>query len=276
MRLDSHQHFWRYDAAAYDWIDEQMGVLRRDFVPADLLPLLQRTGRSGCIAVQARADVAETEWLLRLAAEAPFVRGVVGWVDLLATDVEAQLDRFAGTRLVSVRHGLQSEPDAFSEQPAFRRGLRAVAARGLCYDLLVKAPQLPAVIELVSALPQATFVLDHFGKPRVAAKEHASWARDLRALAAFPNVACKVSGLVTEAMWSDWNEGLLQPYFDTALSAFTPARLMFGSDWPVCLCAASYERWSEVVAGFVAPLSASEQAAIDGGTAARWYRLDGR
>jgi L-fuconolactonase len=272
-RLDSHQHFWRYTAADYGWIDDTMAVLRRDFLPVDLKPVLDQTGQDGCIAVQARQSEAETRWLLRLADEAPWIRAVVGWVDLALAEVADRLDALRHERLRGIRHVLQAEPDDYSRSSAFRRGLAELARRGLVYDLLVYAPQLPVAIELVRAFPDQAFVLDHMGKPRVRAGEHSTWARDLLVLASLPNVACKLSGLVTEAEWRTWTNASLRPYFETVLEAFGPKRLMFGSDWPVCLSAATYARWHQVAAAWTGPLSASERAAIEGGTAATWYRL---
>lgn len=273
-RIDSHQHFWRYSPAEYDWIDDRMAILRRDFLPGDLRPLLDLTGVDGCIAVQAPQTLDETRFLLALAADAPWIRGVVGWVDLRSEEVDRQLDEFAGdARLVGVRHIAQSEPDDFLTGAEFCRGIARLAARGLAYDILVFPRQLAAATELVARFPEQRFVLDHLAKPDLVAGDLGAWQRALGDLARAPNVACKLSGIVTEADWEHWTEAGIRPAFDAALAAFGPERLMFGSDWPVCLCASSYERWHAIVKDWLEPLSPTERDAILGGTCAAWYRL---
>lgn len=273
-RIDSHQHFWRYRREDYDWIDDGMTALRADFLPQHLRPLLQHNGIDGCIAVQARQALVETRWLLQLAAQNPWIRGVVGWVDLQAEDVEVQLREFDGEpALVGVRHIAQDEPAGFLQGSGFRRGLTALAARGLVYDLLLRPSQLPAATELVTALPQLTFVLDHLAKPMVARSARQPWADDLTALARLPNVHCKLSGLATEAEWSRWSAASLQPYFEVALAAFGPERLLFGSDWPVCTLASSYRRWCDTVHEWLQPLQQAQRQAVLGDNAARVYRL---
>ncbi|MCR9246988.1 MAG: amidohydrolase family protein [bacterium] len=272
MRIDSHQHFWRYDPVEYDWIDDSMAVLRRDFLPADLRPLLDAAGIDGAIAVQASQTVAETEFLLALAADAPWIVGVVGWLDLCAADIAAQVARFAERpRLVGIRHVAQAEPDEFLARPEVVRGVATLAAHDLTYDLLVFPRQLPAAIELVRALPNQRFVLDHLAKPDLRSGEIDGWQRDLHALAEFDNVACKLSGLVTEADWQAWQPATLEPALAAGLAAFGPQRLLYGSDWPVCLCASSYERWFATMTSWLAVRSAEERAAIGGENAAIWY-----
>lgn len=274
-RIDSHQHFWRYDPVAFDWIDDSMAVLRRDFLPADLRPLLEAAGVDASIAVQAPQTLAETRFLLELAAQVPWLAGVVGWVDLQSPAIADQLAEFAGDRaLVGVRHIAQSEPDPrFLVTDAFVRGIAALAPFDLAYDILVFPHQLPAAIELVERFPDQRFVLDHLAKPDLEQPDLAAWRACIGRLAARPNVACKVSGLLTEADWQRWTPATLAPALETALATFGADRLLYGSDWPVCLCAGAYARWFEVVSDWLAPLAEAERAAILGANAVRWYRL---
>ncbi|MCA8951576.1 MAG: amidohydrolase family protein [Planctomycetes bacterium] len=272
MRIDCHQHFWRYAPDEYGWIDDTMAGLRRDFLPPDLRPLLDATATDGCIAVQARQTSAETRFLLDLAAAAPWILGVVGWVDLRSSDVERELDACGREpRLVGIRHIAQAEAVDFLTGDAFVRGVEALARHRLTYDLLVFPPQLPAAIELVRRLPEQRFVLDHLGKPNLRGGDLAGWTRALRELAAAPNVACKLSGLVTEADWLHWTDATLRPAFEVALGAFGPDRLLFGSDWPVCLCASSYTRWHATVLAWLDGLGPATATAILGGNAPTWY-----
>jgi L-fuconolactonase len=273
MRIDSHQHFWRYTPREYAWIDDTMGVLRRDFLPSDLEPLLRASQIDGCVAVQAQETIEETLWLFELADRHDWIRGVVGWVNLCADDVEQQLDRIAHQKLVGVRAVLQARPDSHMALPQFRRGVAAALARGLAYDVLVYARQLRAAIDLCGAFPGQRLVLDHFGKPDVRSNGFLSWARDLRELAQMPHVLCKVSGLATEAHWQSWTEDDLRRYFDVAAEAFGPQRLLFGSDWPVALCATAYGRWVEVVDRWIAGWDPAGKAALRGGNAVDFYRL---
>jgi L-fuconolactonase len=275
MNIDAHQHFWRYAPADYPWIGAGMERLARDYLPADLAAVARPAGIAGCVAVQARQSLAESRWLLTLAAAEPFIRGVVGWVDLRSPRVAEDLAPLAADpRFVGVRHVVQDEPDPrFVLGAEFVRGLRHLAPLGLAYDLLLYPHQLPAAVELADLLPEQPFILDHLAKPRVEAGELEPWRRDVTALARRPNVCCKLSGLVTEAAWRGWRRSDFTPYLEVAVAAFGPERLMFGSDWPVCLLAAEYADVAGIVGDFVGRLSAAEQAAIRGGTAARWYRL---
>jgi L-fuconolactonase len=278
MRIDAHQHFWTYSAAEYPWIGPGMERIARDFGPTDLGTMLAAAGIGGSVAVQARQSLAETRWLLDLAATHALIKGVVGWVDLRSDRAAEQLDECAAhPRFVGVRHVVQDEPDPrFLLGEAFVRGLRLLTPRGLTYDLLLYSQHLPAATELAALLPEQPFVLDHLAKPRVREGLAAAlepWRRDLAALARHPNVTCKLSGLVTEAVWREWQRDDFTPYLETALEAFGPERLMFGSDWPVCLLAADYAEVAGIVTDFVARLSAAEQSAILGGTAAQVYRL---
>ncbi len=275
MRVDAHQHFWRYDPAEYDWIGEGMERLARDYLPADLAPLLAAEGIAGSVAVQARQTIEETRWLLDLAAKHPAILGVVGWVDLRSNEVGEQLREFAANpRFFGVRHVVQNEPDVrFLLGEAFVGGLRQLHGFGLTYDLLLYPPQLPAAVELAGMMPEQPFVLDHLAKPLIKPGILDPWQADLRALARHPNVSCKLSGLVTEAAWQGWKRADFAPYLEVALEAFGPKRLMMGSDWPVCLLAAEYPDVVAIVTDFIARLSDSEQALILGGTANRFYGL---
>lgn len=276
MRIDAHQHFWHYSAAAFPWIGANMQRLARDYLPADLAPELQQSGIDGCIAVQARADAQENDFLLELAAANPFVRGVVGWTDLCAPDAADVVAALAQhPKLRGLRHLVQDEADdAFVLRADFQRGVASLAAHALVYDVLIHPRHLPAAVRFTAALPEVTFVLDHLAKPQIRAARREPWERDLRALAEQPHVACKLSGLVTEATWHDWRNDDFRFYLDTALDAFGPQRLLFGSDWPVCLLgAADYRAVHDLVATWAQTLSASERNALFGDNAARIYRI---
>jgi L-fuconolactonase len=273
MRLDAHQHFWRYDKAQHVWMTDAMAALRRDYFPEDLRPLLQQTGFGGTIAVQARQMVEETEWLLALADQHPFIRGVVGWVDLRSPHVGAQISRLgADRRLVGVRHVVHDEPDDdFMLRPEFRRGIACLGPAGLTYDLLLRPPHLKAAIRLVDEFKDQRFVLDHIAKPQVGDVSGSIWKEEILRLAERPNVFCKLSGLVTEADWNAWRPDDFRPALDVVLEAFGADRLMIGSDWPVCTLAADYATTMGVVMDFVRDLKASEQDGILGGNCARFY-----
>jgi len=275
MTIDTHQHFWRYTSAEFDWIDDTMASIRRDFLPSDLLPLLAAAEVDATIAVQARQTLTETEWLLSLAKQHDFVRGVVGWVPLAKDDVEATLQHLtADPKLIGVRHVLQGEPDdRFILGDAFNRGVSLLKKFDLRYDILIVARQLQRTIEFVDRHPDQIFIVDHIAKPQIRAGEIADWRRDITTLAERENVYCKVSGMVTEADYGRWTPDGLKPYFDVVLSAFSPQRMMFGSDWPVCQVAATYERWVQVVRSWTAELSAAERAGIFGQTALDAYGL---
>jgi L-fuconolactonase len=276
LRIDAHQHFWKYDAREYDWIGAGMEVLRRDFLPQDLEPQLRRAGFQGSIAVQVRQSLEETRWLLELAERNPFVLGVVGWVDLLSPEAAAQLDGFRGApKLVGVRHIVQSEPDErFLLRKAFLRGISLLEDRGLSYDILIYPRHLTAATELVARFPGVRFVLDHAAKPEIRKGEIRDWGADLRGLASRPNVVCKLSGLVTEADWKTWTPEGVRPYLDVAWEAFGPDRLLIGSDWPVCTLAADYGRTMGLVLDYLSRRPAAEQEAVCGGNARRFWNLE--
>lgn len=271
MRIDSHQHFWKYDVKDYPWIDDSMQMLRRDFLPADLKPEIDRVGIDGTIAVQACHTVAETDWLLELAARNAFIRGVVGWAALADAGVGAVLERLADNpKLKSIRHVIQAEPDDdFILGGRFNAGIGLLSQHGLAYDILIYERHLPQTIRFVDLHPNQIFILDHIAKPRI--KDHAlsPWRENITELARRENVYCKLSGMATEADHRAWTPQQLEPYIDTVLEVFGPRRMMFGSDWPVCLLATSYAGWFDLVK----KLSESEQERIMGGTAIQVYRL---
>ena len=274
MRVDSHHHLWHYTPEEYGWIDDSMSVLQRDFLPADLTREASAAGIDATVAVQARQTLEETHWLLALAAKSPLIRGVVGWAPIAADVFPATLSSLTQNSLLKgLRHVVQAEPDGFLDASAFNRGIASLLPTGLVYDVLILARQLPEAIRFVDRHPQQSFVLDHIAKPDIKANGLAEWKPNICELSRRPNVACKLSGMVTEAEWRTWSPAQLQPYFDTVLDAFGPSRLMFGSDWPVLTVACSYSRWHETVANWLDPLTPTERAQIEGGTATKIYRL---
>ncbi len=273
MRLDAHQHFWRFDPRRDAWITADMGVLRRDFLARDLLPEMTAHGVDASIAVQADQSEAETLFLLDIAGRHPEVAGVVGWVDLQAPGVADRLQHFSGFgKLRGFRHLVQSESDdRFLLRPDFVRGVRALARFDFTYDLLVYPRQLPAAVELVHTVPEVRFVLDHMAKPAIRSGALGGWRESIGAFAARPNVYCKLSGLVTEADWGGWRAQDFAPYLDVVFAAFGPERLMFGSDWPLCLLAASYGQVKQIIADYIRALAPGEEDGIMGENAARFY-----
>ena len=274
MRIDAHQHFWNYDQQEYGWIDETMASIRRDFLPADLKPELEKNGFSGSILVQTRQTLEETRWLLELANDNPFILGVVGWVDLRSPRLRSELESLAeNSKLVGVRHIVQSEPDDFLLQPDFLRGISLLEEFDLAYDILIYTKHLPIAADFVRRFPRQRFVLDHLAKPPIKKGAVDEWARGIRELATFPNVLAKVSGLVTEADWSAWKPEDIWPYLEVAFECFGPRRLMFGSDWPVCNVAASYTQVVTLVKDYLSGYTAEERGAVLGGNAAKFWRL---
>ena len=274
-RIDAHQHFWHFDPVRDAWITPDMAAIRRDFLPKDLQPLLQQHDLAGCVAVQASQTEAETDWLLELATAHDFIKGVVGWVDFQAADVAERLGHYQqAAKLKGFRHVLQGEADrALMLQPAFRRGIGALAAFGFTYDLLILPDQLGYSAELAGAFPNQPFVVDHIAKPPIKAQEIDGWRRDIQRLAAHDNVCCKVSGMVTEADWQHWRPQDFHPYLDVVFTAFGPQRVLYGSDWPVCNVAGGYSRALGLLADYMAPFSATEQAQFWGDNATRFYHL---
>ena len=275
MRIDAHQHFWRYDATEYGWIDDAMASLRRDCLPEDLRREMGRAGIDACVAVQARQTLEETRWLLELADAHPFVAGVVGWIDLQADDTAAQIGLFAGhPKFVGVRHIVQSESDdRFMLRPAFCRGISLLEDFNLTYDILIYPRHLPVAVELVSRFRRQRFVIDHLAKPNIRLGEMREWEGGLRQLAEFPHVFCKLSGLVTEAEWMRWTPAQIRPYLDVAFDCFGPERLLVGSDWPVCTVAADYGRVISLIEDYLVGRPEAERTAVMGGNAARLWKL---
>jgi L-fuconolactonase len=272
--IDSHQHFWQYNADQHGWINDSMQVIRRDFMPADLQPLLQQNGVAATVAVQADQTEAETDWLLQLASENDFIAGVVGWVDLRSEQLEERLAHYANfPQLKGFRHILQGEEPSFMLQPAFLRGMGLLQRFGFTYDILIFPHQLEAALQLVRQFPEQPFVIDHLAKPYIKQGLLGEWAQGMRQLAAFENVHCKLSGMVTEADWQHWTAEDVKPYLDVVVEAFGARRLLFGSDWPVCLVASSYERWLQVLREYFASFTAAEQAQVFGDNAQRFYNL---
>lgn len=274
-RIDSHQHFWHYNPAEHVWMTEQMGVLQQDYLPSDLKPLLRQIGFDACIAVQARQNLEETRWLLELADQYDMIQGVVGWVDLRSADLREQLEQFAShPKLVGVRHVVHDEADdQFMLGEAFRRGIAALQQYDLSYDLLLFPKHLPVAVKLVEQFPEQRFVLDHIAKPDIAKQRFSPWKEDLIELAEFPQVACKLSGMVTEAEWQAWQPQDFHRYLDCVLEAFGPERVMIGSDWPVCQLSGDYASSMGIVINYVQQFSPEIRADILGGNCARIYQL---
>ena len=274
MKIDAHHHFWKYNAAEYGWIDETMKVIRRDFLPPNLEKEIRTVGIDGVVSVQARQTLEETRWLLSMAAQQKFIKGVVVWVPLTKRSVREELELFgAEPKLRSVRHVVQAEADGYMLRDDFNAGVAALHQFGLAYDILIFERQLPEASRFVDRHANQVFVLDHIAKPRIKENLLDPWRQNITEFARRENVYCKVSGMVTESDFDTWTEVQLQPYFETVLEAFGPRRLMFGTDWPVCLVACSYSRWYEIVRRFAAKLSDDEQASLFGTTACRAYGL---
>ncbi len=279
MKIDAHQHFWKFDVARDTWITDEMDVLKRDFMPTDLQPELSLNGVDACVAVQASQSEEETLFLLELANRHSWIAGVVGWVDLCAGNIMERLRYLSQfEKLRGVRHIVQAEADdRFMLRPDFLRGVSSLAQFNFTYDILIYARQLPAAIEFVAQFPQQRFVLDHIAKPAIKSgyqsAENAEWARHLKSLAAHPNVWCKLSGLLTEADWKLWRHEHFKPYLDTVFEAFGAHRLMFGSDWPVCLLAGTYRQAIDLIADYARGLPTGQVEEIFGENAARFYGL---
>ena len=275
MRIDAHQHFWRFDPARDTWITDKMSGLRRDFLPDDLMPELRANRLDASIAVQADQSEEETHFLLKLAERHPFITGVVGWVALTSPKIAERLSYFRQfEKLCGFRHIVQAElDDRFMLREDFLNGIASLAGFDFTYDVLIYPHQLPAAIELASRFPEQLFVVDHLAKPSVRARQIDPWAGDIHTLAACPNVYCKLSGLITEADWHRWNPGDFKSYLDVVFDAFGPERLMFGSDWPVCLLAGSYSQGLQLISGYLRHRPAHEREAVFGGNAARFYGL---
>ena len=275
-RIDSHQHFWQYNPAEHTWMTNAMQALKRNFMPTDLSPLLNQIGFDGCIAVQARHSLEETNWLLNLANENDFIKGVVGWVDLRSPNIHDVLLSYSRQRkLVGVRHVVHDEPDDnFMLQPAFQNGIAALKEFKLTYDLLLFPKHIPVALQLLEKFPEQLFVLDHIAKPFISTKEFSPWKEDLKELAKHPNVYCKLSGMVTEAKWNDWKEDDFKQYLDIVTESFGTNRIMIGSDWPVCTLAGNYSATMNVVINYANQFSKEISDKILGGNCIDFYKIN--
>jgi L-fuconolactonase len=275
-KIDAHQHFWKYNPARDGWITGEMSELRRNFLPGELMQELSANRMDASVAVQASQSEEETVFLLDLAAEFSGIAGVVGWVDLRADTLEKRLEYFSRfEKLRGFRHIVQAESDdRFMLRSDFARGISRLKEFGFAYDILIYPKQMPAAIELAGKFPEQPFVLDHAAKPHIKTREIAVWTEQIKKLAAAPNVWCKLSGLVTEADWMHWRPEDFRPYLDVVFEAFGPRRVMFGSDWPVCLLAGTYSQVKQLVMDYARDCAPTEKESIFGGNAIRFYGLE--
>jgi len=275
MIIDSHQHFWVYDPIKYSWIDDAMAAIRKDFLPADLKAIYADQQVDGCVAVQVDQTTTETDFLVELAAENRFIKGVVGWVDLQSPNINELLEKRSHDKIVKgFRHIVQGESDPnFLFRNEFQRGITALGHFEYTYDILVFPHQLVSVLEFVKKFPQQKFVIDHLAKPYVKEGFYDGWAAVMQLIAECENVYCKLSGLITEADYKHWETQDLQPYMELVLEAFGPARLLFGSDWPVCLVAGTFSEVKKLTEDFIKKLSGDEQQQIMGLNAINFYNL---
>jgi L-fuconolactonase len=273
-KVDAHQHFWNFDPLRDSWITEDMEVIRHDFLPHDLKPLMDANGLNSCIAVQADQSENETDFLLGLASENEFIKGVVGWIDLCADTIHERLEHYSQfPKLKGFRHILQAEPIEFILKPEFQRGITALQVYGFTYDILIYPQHLPVIPDLIRGGNEQKFILDHLGKPNIKNGTSTTWATDLKKLASHKNVFCKLSGMVTEADHRTWKKEDIFPYMDKALELFGPERLLFGTDWPVCRLAASYDQVCDLMNDYLGKLTIHEQELIWGKNAALFYQL---
>lgn len=274
MTIDSHQHFWNYQPQRDIWITEEMNAIRKDFLPSHLSQLLKKNKIEGSIAVQADQSEKETDFLIKCARNHSFIKGIVGWTDLQSPGVQARLEYYYQfPEVKGFRHIVQSEPSDFLQRKGFCNGVGLLEQYSFTYDILVYPHQLPFALTFVKKFPNQYFIIDHLAKPSVRHQQLKPWKQQLQQIAMHENVFCKISGLVTEADWKTWKPSNFKPYLDTALEAFGTKRLMYGSDWPVCLLAASYEGQLQIIRQSIDSLSPSEKKAIMGENAARFYHL---
>ena len=272
--IDSHQHFWKYHPEKHAWINTGMRSIRRDFQPADLKPLLDKNNFEGCVVVQVDQTEDETLQMVSLANQHAFIKGVVGWIDLRNEDLASRLDYFSTLKnLKGFRHIVQGEQPGFLQQSSFIKGVRMLGRHGFTYDLLIYHHQLAEAIEFVKQIPETPIVIDHLAKPSINTQSIETWAAQIAAMAQFPNVSCKVSGMVTEARWREWKYDDFVPYLDVVFQAFGTGRLMYGSDWPVCLVAASYDEQLSIITNYLKDFSAPEKSKVLGENAKRFYNL---
>lgn len=275
MVIDSHQHFWKYEPVKHSWIDDDMSVIRRDFSPSDLAKVYQENSIDGCVAVQADQTLEETDFLIDLASINNFIKGIVGWVDLRAENIENVLEKYSTDKIVKgFRHVVQGEADHnFLLRPNFSRGISLLEKHNFTYDILVFPHQLGSVLEFVKKFPHQKFVIDHIAKPYIKDGYFEGWATMMTAIGKHENVSCKMSGMVTEADFNTWSPEQIHPYMDTALEAFGSKRILFGSDWPVCLVAGNYSKIKKLTTDFISQLSQIEQNSIMGNNAIEFYNL---
>lgn len=274
-RIDSHQHFWKFDPIRDGWIDDSMRQIQRDFLPEDLLPLLSENKFAGSVAVQASQSEEETGFLLDLASKNDFIKGVVGWVDLRDENISERLSHFSKyEKLKGFRHVVQGEPDDFMFRKDFRNGISALKQFDFTYDILIFHRQLPAAIDLVKSFPEQAFVIDHIAKPDIKSGDIASWKKGIEEIAKFKNVSCKISGMVTEADWNQWKPSDLKPYLDVIFENFSADKLMFGSDWPVCNVASDYTGVVKTLEDYITLFSIEDQNKIWYENAKSFYKLN--
>ena len=273
--IDAHQHFWRFDSVRDSWIDDSMKLIQRDFLPPDLEPLLRQNGFTGCVVVQSDQSATENDFQLANADQHDFIKGVVGWVDLQAENVEERLDYYSQfKKLKGFRHVLQSDPKRdLMLQPSFKHGISLLSKYGFTYDLLIFPDQLKYATELVKQFPDQPFVLDHIAKPPIKSGDVEAWKYDITKLAGYNNVYCKISGMVTEADWQHCKQEDFKPYLDVVVNAFGVERVMFGSDWPVCLLASTYQQQLNIVQHYFSSFTQNEQNLFFGGNACGFYKL---
>ena len=275
MTIDAHQHFWRYEPIKHSWIDDSMAMIRKDFLPSDLKKVFSENDIDGCVAVQADQTLQETDFLLDLAKTNDFIKGIVGWVDLRNKAVDTVLEKYSEQKEIKgFRHIVQGEADHnFMLRPDFMRGISHLDTYGYTYDILIFPHQLGATLEFVKKFPDQRFVIDHMAKPYIKDGFFNGWAILMKEIAKHENVYCKLSGMITEADYNSWTPDQIIPYMDLVLGAFGPDRLMYGSDWPVCLIAGNYARVKQLVVNFIADLSTTEQQRIMGGNTIKFYNL---
>ncbi len=274
-RIDAHQHFWKFEPVRDSWITDEMKIIKKDFLPGDLYPLLQQNNLDGCVAVQADQSDEETRFLIELANENDFIKGVIGWVDLKANDIEKRLEHYKQFKIIKgFRHVLQGEQDRkFMLNAQFKNGIGLLKKNNYTYDILIYIDQLKYIKELVASFPEQKFVIDHLAKPAIKSRSIHEWKSDISAVAKYENVYCKISGMVTEADVNNWKQQDFIPYLDTVIEAFDIDRVMFGSDWPVCLVAASYHNVVEIATNYFSSFSATEQNKFFGVNAVEFYHL---
>jgi len=273
-RIDSHQHFWKYDSARHSWITDEMKIIKQDFLPKDLAPILNEHKIDGCVLVQVDQTESETEFFLELAKQNSFIKGVVGWIDFRSDKINERLNHFSQFKnLKGFRHIVQGEPKGFLQQKKFLFGIKQLEKYNFTYDVLIYHHQLEEAVEYIRQFPNQKFVIDHLAKPNIRSNEFTNWSKGMKELSSFENVFCKLSGFTTEANWNSWKPEDFTPYFEFVLQNFGTKRLLYGSDWPVCLCSSTYKSQLQLVEDFISKLSTSEKQQIMGGNAIDFYNL---